>query len=435
MNLGKVSFLQFCGLMKIHGAKELYMKELAENDNSKNQVYLGPDFSSIQILPNHGVLSDKNNYKAKVDFYWLTEDQQISQAPNAQLILYPDYPEVRFSGFLLGARNAPSDLMNKRISDRVMFFGVCDDGKIIGYVTMNNSLLVKEIARLNNLQQFGVFIKLPLQIGVDAKSVLLDELRRIHNLGWIKSKRLTSEGILRCTGTNCGGLTLEAELGVISNSKSEPDFMGYEVKQYKVNSFDRIYSGSAVTLMTPEPQGGIYKDLGAEEFIRRYGYLDAHISDRMNFSGIHRVGERHPKTKLTLHIEGYDGNRNKITDVDGAIMLLADDGAVAAAWLFNDLIAHWSRKHAHAVYVPSTKRDQPALQYAYGHIVLLAEKTDPLYLLKAFANQIVYYDPGIHLDNMSSNPSTKRRSQFRIRPKNISALYETVMQQNLLSPN
>lgn len=410
------------------------MKHLAENDNSKNQVYLGPDFSSIQILPNQGVLPDGNTFKAKVDFYWLIEEGQISQASHAQLILYPDYPEVRFSGFLLGSRNAPSDLMNKRLSDRVMFFGVRDDGKIIGYVTTNQSTLVKEILALRGLEQIGVFIKLPLQFETDAKSTLLSELRRIHYLGWIDSKRLTSKnGLLNCKGTNCGGLTLEAELGVMSNSKSEPDFMGYEVKQYKVASFEKIYSGSAITLMTPEPQGGLYKELGAEEFVKRYGYPDESIDDRMNFSGIHKVGERHPRTGLTLMVDGYDFKKNKITNVNGAVVLVADDDTVAAAWFFNDIISHWSRKHAHAVYVPSNKRVQPRLQYSYGYIVLLAEKTDPLYLLKAFANQTIYYDPGIHLDNISSNPTTKRRSQFRIRPKNIESLYESVSQESLKS--
>jgi hypothetical protein len=432
MILSKINFSQFSETLKSYGVKNLYMKPLAENDNSKNQVYLGPDFSSIQILPNQGVYPDKNNFKAKVDFYWLIEEGQITHAPNAQLILYPDYPEVRFSGFLLGARNAPSDLMNKRMTDRIIFFGVCNDGRIIGYVTTNETILAKEVAALKPEAKIGVLTSLPLNPGIDSKSVLLTELRRIHGLGWITSKRLTSNGLLECTGTNCGGLTLEAELGVVSNSKSEPDFMGYEVKQYKVSRFEKVYSGSAITLMTPEPQGGIYKHLGAEEFVRRYGYADSKIPDRMNFSGIHRVGERHPKTGLTLLLDGFDSEKNKITNVNGAIILASDDETIAAAWLFNDIIAHWSRKHAYAAYVPSNKRIEPTLQYAYGHIVLLAEKTDPLYLLKAFANQTVYYDPGIHLDNMSSKPFTKRRSQFRIRPKNIDTLYESVLQENLL---
>ena len=274
MSLSKLNFSQFTELMTSKGVKTLYMKPLAENDNSKNQVYLGPDFSSIQILPNQGVLSDKNNFKAKVDFYWLNEDKNISLAPNAQLILYPDYPEVRFSGFLKGAQTPPSDLMNGRYTGRIMFFGVCDDDKIIGYVTTEETPLVKEIKSLGQLTQMGVFYNLPLLTKSNPKTTLLDQLRRINKLSWIDAKRLTSEGLKECLGQNCGGLTLEAELGVISNSRSEPDFMGYEVKQFQVRDLNKVDLGSAITLMTPEPQGGIYKDRGADVFVRKFGYMD-----------------------------------------------------------------------------------------------------------------------------------------------------------------
>ncbi|NBB79254.1 MAG: hypothetical protein GVY36_07375 [Verrucomicrobia bacterium] len=43
-------------LMNLHGAKKIFAKELAPNDNSKNQVYFGEDFSALQIIPHHGVL-------------------------------------------------------------------------------------------------------------------------------------------------------------------------------------------------------------------------------------------------------------------------------------------------------------------------------------------------------------------------------------------
>lgn len=432
MSFSGINYSQFVEIMMSHGVRKLFLKHLAENDNSKNQIYLGPDFGAIQILPNQGVFPDNNNFKAKVDFYWLTDDGAISPAPHAQLILYPEYPEVRFSGFLKGSRGSPSSLMNKRISDRVMFFGVCADGKVIGFVATEDTPLVREINSLGGTQQDGIFIDLPLTYPEDPKAILLHELKRIHNLGWIDSKRLTSDGLKSCGGTNCGGLTLEAELGVISNSKSEPDFLGYEVKQYRVVNFSKIFSGSAITLMTPEPQGGLYKEKGVEEFVRNYGYPDKDIDDRMNFSGIHLFNKRHPKTGLTLMMDGYDVERNKITNVDGAIILVSDDGIIAAAWLFNDVISHWSRKHNQAVYVPSNKRNEPRLQYSYGHIVLLAEKTDPLYLLRALAAQKVYYDPGIHLNNMSTKPFTKRRSQFRVHSKDLNGLYKTTSETNLL---
>jgi hypothetical protein len=57
---------------------------------------------------------------------------------------------------------------------------------------------------------------------------------------------------------------------------------------------------------------------------------------------------------------------------------------------------------------------------------LKREGTDSLKLLAALAGGAVYYDPGIKLEHASTKPEVKRRSQFRVASKNISALYESV---------
>jgi hypothetical protein len=41
---------------------------------------------------------------------------------------------------------------------------------------------------------------------------------------------LKSDGrVLPCNASNCGGNTLEAELGVAQNGYAEPDFMGWDI--------------------------------------------------------------------------------------------------------------------------------------------------------------------------------------------------------------
>ena len=46
--------------------------------------------------------------------------------------------------------------------------------------------------------------------------------------------------------------------------------------------------------MTPEPTGGHYKIHGVESFIRKFGYPDKMgREDRLNFGGVHKVGEKH----------------------------------------------------------------------------------------------------------------------------------------------
>jgi hypothetical protein len=164
-----------------------------------------------------------------------------------------------------------------------------------------------------------------------------------------------------------------------------------------------------------------------EAFIRKFGYPDKNDKpDRLNFGGVHRAGERQPSTGLTMQLAGYDYAQGKITDASGAIALVSDAGEVAAAWPFSGLLAHWSRKHTRAAYVPSMRRTEPNWQYAYGARVRLAQRTDGLRLLKALASGAVYYDPGIKLEQASTKPAVKRRSQFRIASKSIAALYESV---------
>jgi len=47
-------------------------------------------------------------------------------------------------------------------------------------------------------------------------------------------------------------------------SRIEPDFLGWEVKQFAVEDFERIESAKPITVMTPEPDGGFYKDADVE---------------------------------------------------------------------------------------------------------------------------------------------------------------------------
>lgn len=212
---------------------------------------------------------------------------------------------------------------------------------------------------------------------------------------------------------------MEAELGIPKNSDVEPDFLGSEVKQYAVEDFERLESAKPITMMTPEPDGGFYKNADLAAFIRKFGYADKKDRpDRLNFGGRHVVGVRCPPTGLTMRLDGFDTATGKITDANGAIALVSDAGEVAASWSFRKILEHRSHKHAKAVYVPSQRRTEPNWQYAYGHKVRL---------LRAFASGAMYYDPGIELENASTaQAKSKKRSQFRVASKNIAALYETV---------
>lgn len=424
------------------GCKSVYVKRLASNDNSKNQVYFGPGFGALNLFPSQEIVPDGGpgnaTFKAKLSFVWLQSSGKLVAAPNAQLILYPQYPEVRFSGFLRGCSAAPSDLMAGRVAGRLLFLGVTPDSTVVGFVASPESVEARAFERERGTSSIGVFSKLVLPGDVDeemARTNLLIALRRITKLGWIASKQLDQEGRLGpCNAPQCGGFTLEAELGIPKNSAAQPDFLGWEIKQHSVTRFDRPATGKSITLMTPEPTGGFYKTEGPEAFVREFGYLDKlGRADRMNFGGVHRAGARQVLTGLTMRLRGYDASSQAITNADGAIALVDDTGRVAASWGFAGLLAHWSRKHTKAAYVPSQSRDQPGRQYAYGPSVRLAEQTDGLRLLAAVAKGSVFYDPGIKLENASGCARVKRRSQFRVASRDLPELYERMTLVDLLA--
>ena len=432
-----LNYDQLIKCFRDNGCTKLYAKVLADNDNSKNQVYLGSDFKAINVIPYKSISDDSKIYKAQLDFSWIDDEGGTHPAKYSQIILYPQYPEVRFSGFLLGCKKAPSELMRIRQPDRVLFLGIKEaEGSVLGYVVAPDSSIAKAFAQDVTRTSSGIFYNLSAKLlSRDPRKSLLEELKRIHLLGWVDSKRLNGKGqLVGCKAPNCGGYTLEAELGIIPNGRSEPDYLGWEIKQHGVAHFDRILSG-VITLMTPEPTGGVYKTDGVIKFVKKYGYKDKKgRSNRLNFGGVHHAGISHVTTGLTLDLVGYDKKKNKIIDSNGGIALISSKGTIAAIWHFKGLLSHWNRKHAYAAYIPSMVKKMSQVQYCYGNIVRLGENTDFLNLLKAVSSGQVYYDPGIKVEKVNtSNPTTKRRSQFRIKSADIPVLYSAMEEVDLLN--
>lgn len=81
----------------------IFCKHLSENDNTKQQIYLGGNFEVLSFFPFGEITAYSElatpNYKEN---HWTSFEFDIDsqeKAIGAQLILYPKYPEVRLSGF------------------------------------------------------------------------------------------------------------------------------------------------------------------------------------------------------------------------------------------------------------------------------------------------------------------------------------------------
>ncbi|MBC8551919.1 MAG: hypothetical protein H8D23_19905 [Candidatus Brocadiales bacterium] len=473
--------------------QRIFYKNLSPNDNSKNQPYLGGHLTDLGFLPTGEIVNSQSTsgktsdpkrqikYTASLNYSWISPEGRSYKAPGAKLIYYPQYPEVRLSGFLTKTEFDMGGWMDPakkgREQGRVLFFGIKSAGEIFAYLAIPDSRIAKEINNYKSTELSGVFRELliprkklsliskrsenkysqtdlfegldsgdlPLQQKVvdtsnkyfqdeaydqpitSSKNILINELKRIHLKIWIAGKRLISDGSEKpYSAPNGGGYTMEAELGVIPNGIAEPDFLGWEVKQFGVKRFDLINS-KALTLMTPEPNGGIYVNNGVEGFIRKFGRPNTRgIQHRYDFTGIHFANNLCKSTGLTLVTDGYDLESNSITNGGGSIALLDSNENIASSWSFPKLMEIWKRKHAKAVYIPSISRKEAShlKEYHYGNEVRMFQGTSIIQLLKAVSEGYVYYDPGIKLVNANTRPTTKRRSQFRIKSSALGQLYD-----------
>lgn len=441
--------LSLTQLMKIFndlGVETLLVKALAANDNSKNQIYLAShltQLSQFSVGPLRGSNSKSQKqiksrrgviFTSETPIVWVDASGRLYPAPHTKLIYYPQYPEVRLSGFLRGSSVDAGRWMNPcksgRVAGRWLVLGAGNGGQMIAYLVTPDCSMARELEKHEATQDDALLHTISISRARGEKSnreKLIDKLCEIHELGWIAGQKLDKNGKSKpYRAMNGGGYTLEAKLGVCPNGVAEPDYLGYEVKQFGVSEFP-LKGAKPTTLMTPEPDGGEYVAVGFEAFIRRYGYVDkSGKPDRINFGGLHRYGKRTKSTGLTLSITGYDEINKRITNASGAVTLLDDSLQNAASWSFEKLVEHWEIKHALAVYVPccSRKNADGDVLYSYGKDVEIGTGTVFPLLLSGFFQQFVYYDPGMKLEKISTDsPVPKRRSQFRIHHRNLNALY------------
>lgn len=421
----------FSAMRKL-GASRTLFKLLANNDNSKQQIYLGGD-DIVHLLP-HGdligsiSLSDGPMYKAAVNLTWISpfEAKEPSPAPGAQLIYYPRYPEVRLSGFLRGSQSAPNQLMRPPTKEerayreehslnRCLVFGICNDGEILAYCSAwgDETAIDASLRILNGSASnvASVFYEIDNKLA-NGRDLLLTRLHEIYAFGPVRSGRLNASGsLVEYQAMNGAGYTLESLFGIKPNGIAEPDYEGWELK---------VHKAGAMTLMTPEPDMGTYRlDLG--EFLKKYGRCG---ETRRDFTGRHIVNVLNDRSGLVMTMEGYDRVRCEVSDPKGGLMLRDHDGVLAAGWSFDKIVTHWSRKHAQTAFVSYEKIGQADVFYSYGPMVYLCSGP----LLKSFLNalytNVIYHDPGIKMELSAGRWRSKKRNQFRTTWKNIHQLYE-----------
>jgi len=425
---------QMWAAMQSHGATRLLVKELAPNDNSKNQPYLakGSSLAGFSIIPARDVMAVDRNFRAAVDFAWLDEEGRAWPAPAAKVIQYRRYrpPEIRLSGFLKGCQHAPGDLMQTRMPGRVLFLGITADG-VVAHVVGPETPLARQAAdviasgqtvRVSALHEF------PVELGLTNEDLLLRRLGEVHDAGWIPGCLRRNDGtVIAYKAVNAGGMTLEAELGVGANSIPLPDYLGWEVKGLSARDYLKPAPGKALTVITVEPRGGYYAEHGVAEFLHRFGYSDRNGKpDRLNFGGSYRFGVPVPLTQARLLVEGYHPDTG--LEPGGRLLLAMRDGTEGATWPFSDLLEHWTRKHSRAVYVPYERRTADGrYEYRYAPRVMLGWQSDLQLFIHSIWEGAAYYDPACKVEGVSTaSPTVKARNQFRTSVAHLDGLYARI---------
>ncbi|WP_312322665.1 MvaI/BcnI family restriction endonuclease [Acinetobacter schindleri] len=419
-------------LMQALGANRILLKPLSNNDNSKQQIYFGGSFEVLQDFPLGEIRGDRQSskgpiFKAPLKLCWITEKGETEEAIGSQIILYPKYPEIRLSGFLKGCSIAPSKIMQPLTPEQRAHYTNQKRGMVLGltkdtvfvYAGSWDEKISQEIQeyaeKYLNKQVLSVFYEYYSSL-TDSQEQLITKLKNIYNKGFIRSKKLEKNGsIIDYEASNGAGFTLEAEFGIVPNGNARPDFLDWELK---------AISKSSITLMTPEPDVGLY----CGNYIQ---FMKNHASskklNRLDFTGRHKLGKKNLKTNLTLFIDGYDLVTHKITDSTGGYFLKNDRNEIVAGWTFGKLLNHWKNKHTKTCYVVyhSLKKEEKTY-YKFGPKVLLGKGASVDKFLNALATEIVIYDPGCKYEqnNRTGKWVPKKRNQFRVSRTKSAVLYD-----------
>ncbi|NEG69931.1 MvaI/BcnI family restriction endonuclease [Bifidobacterium choloepi] len=434
------------------GAESIWVKRLVRNNNSKQQVYLGGDPSDLSFFPlgKPSLTPGKSKKKTAggdviqipVNWSWVTPEGEAS-APKTKLCFYPQYPEVRLSGFLQGCRTAPNALMSNtqrgHEEDRCLFLGIVHDKQhepdhVVALVTGADAPASQYVLAMENFTGGRLCpVNYEAMTRDDEFSTLEIALKSIV-MRQLTPWRLNTDGSLErpYTAPNAPGLTLEAELGVGENAIPGPDFDIWELKAVKQTALDKRQN-HRVTLFTPQPDRGWVKEHSLTEFVLKFGHVNRRdengepLSYYFTAGDFRRPDEDKPNAKLILKLTGFKDARH--FDAAGEIGLFTPDtNELIAGWSYMKLLEHWQRKHNRAAYVPYVRTDSDeGTHITYGPLVTLGISTSFGLFLQAFNDGKIVFDPGHKISRTADGKwKPHARSQFRINLSDIAAIYQTV---------
>jgi hypothetical protein len=421
-----------------HGVSELLIKPLKKNHNDKNQIYSGTDFRPLFPIfdmsfsfrgPSTSAKKNGRNKNRPIpeavfsDFSWATVAGGLERVPSAKMIVYPQYPETRLSGFQTNQNEMPPALSVSFTKQalavpRYLVLGRRGAGAVVAFMVVDPGAQFRDdVEALPHAPGSRSWKHFKLKSAFNTR--LFQQLAISANTT-LPGCRLTAEGkTVPFNGTQVCGYTLEHALDLRPNSSKFGDFEGIELK---------THTQKKVTLFTPEPDMGLYHDdFGA--FMTEYGYEDR--PGQFRLTGVHKVDVPCAKTGLTLKVINHTRGETLAAkaDSDVHVGLVAPDGALAAGWSLERILNSWNAKHNEAVYIAAAKspcKEEDLLREGYKFTVRFHDRvmwcrdTSAEQLFEALYNGTLFLDPAPKY--CPANPKlNKRRSQWRVNDIAITA--------------
>jgi hypothetical protein len=426
--------------LRVKGSDYVLVKLLSDaQDNEKNQIYLGGSSVVFQRVPGKEIqttssksakkLSKNPNFlkiAQSIDFSWV-DPHGSYQAPNTKMIFYPQYPEIRLSGFLNGAKKAPKAIRRAfqgNFGKRYLMLGIAKHNVFGILVTSNQTAGCHALDSLPTWSSSKILRIKKLKIGMDSLdgARLVREIKKIASTGPHNSVTLEKHGSKPkpFSGWQGGGYTLEALLGIPRNAISAPDKYGFEIK---------TFNKSSITLITTEPDFGIRQSDGLKVFLNRFGWKGAKDDGSLRFNGRHYLeGKSTARSNLRLTIENWDIANNQPSGTGKPrIRLVNSKNEIAAGWSLDKLTDAWMKKHSGAIYVETSpiksSTEKYPRAYDFKGRLYKCEGTSTVKLIKALLDGIIFLDPG---DRELEGGEGKKRTQWRLAGtnKNLKALLD-----------
>ncbi len=253
------------------------------------------------------------------------------------------------------------------------------------------------------------------------KEGLIATLKELAALGWVENGRFGNHGGI--------GNTLEDYLGITENNLPIPNAAEWELKTRRANS------SSLVTLFHCEPSPRALKFVPRvllpnygwrhQEADKRYGVDETSFrqtihgmsySDRGFIVKVDRVGRR---VLVSFDASKVDPRHSAwLQDVEKKIGL--NELNPQPYWGFDDLEHKAGTKLLNCFYVQAEVKKEDNREYYWYNSVLMLQRFNVEKLLEAL-------EAGAMLIDFDARSGHNHGTKFRLRPKSLPALYETVI--------